>query len=228
MSATVRARAAVVALLMTGATALTVLAVPTDKLADTRRVIDLERAVPRQFGDWRLDTSLIPLPPSPDQEAVLKQIYDQILSRTYINGRGERVMLSITYGSRQTQQMRAHRQEVCYAAQGFGISGLERSSVRILGVEVPLTRMVATQGRRTEPVTYWFTMGDQVVLTYWQREAVQFKYMLSGFVPDGYLIRLSSLTSDVAQAYAQQLAFAEGVLQHVDADLRPRLLGGGH
>ena len=34
--------------------------------------LDLERAVPRQFGDWRLDPSVVPLPPSPDQEAVLK------------------------------------------------------------------------------------------------------------------------------------------------------------
>ena len=47
--------------------------------------------------------------------------------------------------------------------------------------------MVATQGPRVEPVTYWFTTGDRVVLTYLQREMAQFKYALSGYIPDGYL-----------------------------------------
>jgi EpsI family protein len=207
------------------ATVLSVVAVPSTKLADTRRVIDLEIAVPKQFGEWRLDTSFAPLPPSPDQAQVLKQTYDQILSRTYVNARGERVMLSITYGSKQTQQLRAHRQEVCYAAQGFKISALEHLTERIAGVDLQLTHLVATQDQRVEPVTYWFTTGDTVVLTYLQREVAQFKYMLSGYVPDGYLVRLSSLSANPAGAFMQQQSFADVLFDHVDTELRRRLLG---
>jgi hypothetical protein len=58
-----------------------------------------------------------------------------------------------------------------------------------------------------------------------QRETVQFKYMLSGYLPDGYLIRVSSLSSEASMAYRQQLLFVEALLQAVDRDLSARLLG---
>jgi len=219
-------RPLVVLALMLGASALSVVAVPSAKFADTRRVIDLEKAVPTAFGDWRIDASVVPLPPSPDQEQILRQTYDQILSRAYVNRRGEYMMLSLTYGSKQTQQLRAHRQEVCYAAQGFKITGLERTAERIGGADVPLTHMVATKGAWVEPVTYWFTTGNTVVLTYLQREVAQFKYMLSGYIPDGYLIRISSPSRDSGLAFRQQHEFAETLMRNVDPELRARLLGG--
>lgn len=218
-------RPVVVLGLMLMASVVSVFAVPSAKLADTRPAVDLETAVPKAFGDWRLDTNVVPLPPSPDQEETLRRIYDQILSRTYVNSRGERMMVSLTYGSKQTQQMRAHRQEVCYAAQGFKISGVEHPVLTIAGAPIPATRMVATQGVHVEPVTYWFTTGDTVVLTYLQREMAQFKYAMSGYIPDGYLVRISSRSSDSRDAYAKQLEFANVLLEQVDANLRRRLIG---
>ncbi|MED5619586.1 exosortase-associated protein EpsI, B-type [Ideonella sp. BN130291] len=218
-------RPIVVAVLMLSALVLSTVATPQEKLADTRQHFVLDQAVPRQFDDWRVDDSVAPLPPSPDQASVLNQIYDQILSRTYINSRGERVMLSITYGSRQTQQLRAHRQEVCYSAQGFRITELQHVQMTVGGGTLPATRMVATQGRRVEPVTYWFTTGDTVVLSYWDREFAQFRYALSGFVPDGYLVRLSSLSTSSSTAFGQHVAFANALMSHLDPELRRRLVG---
>lgn len=218
-------RAAVVCGLMLGISALSVLATPEARFSDTRAAFDLNTAVPESFGDWQFDRLSIPLPPSPDQQAVLDAIYDQILSRTYINNQGQRIMLSITYGSRQNQQLRAHRQEVCYSAQGFKISGLEHLELPVLGVQVPVTRMVATQSNRIEPVTYWFTMGDTVVRSYLDRELLQLKFALSGFVPDGYLIRISSINPDSSKAFASHAAFANELMSHVDGDLRKRLIG---
>ncbi len=218
-------RPLVVAALMMGTLVLSVLATPSNKLADTRREFTLATEVPTRFGDWRVDNSIVPLPPSPDQQSVLNEIYDQILSRTYINSRGERIMLSMTYGSKQNQQLRAHRQEVCYSAQGFKISGLQHLDLEVAGGMLPATRMVATQGPRVEPVTYWFTTGDTVVLSYWDRELAQFRYALSGYIPDGYLVRISSLSSDSKAAFAQQLDFANALLPHIDSELRRRLVG---
>ena len=218
-------RPLIVAGLMVGAAALSVVATPNNKLSDTRQQFSLEAEVPKTFGDWRVDTSIVPLPPSPDQQSVLNQIYDQILSRTYINSRGERIMLSITYGSKQNQQLRAHRQEVCYSAQGFKISGLQHLDLKVAGGTFPATRMVATQGQRIEPVTYWFTTGDTVVQTYWDRELAQFRYALSGYVPDGYLVRISSLSHDPEAAFEQQIDFANALFPTLDRELRRRLVG---
>jgi EpsI family protein len=218
-------RPVVVLILMLSVSIVSVVAVPSAKLSDTRRVFKLEQAVPRQFGEWTIDESITPLPPSPDQQAVLNEIYDQILSRTYINPKGERMMLSITYGSRQNQQMRAHRQEVCYSAQGFKVTNVVRSVMTIAGGPVSATRMIAAQGPRIEPVTYWFTMGDQVVLTYFEREWAQFKYSLSGYIPDGYLVRISSLSAQGDAAFPRHLVFADALVASLEPELRHRLTG---
>lgn len=218
-------RPVIVLVLMLGAAVLSVVAVPTKLLSDTRPAFELERAIPKAFGDWKVDPFMIPIPPSPDQESAMNKIYDQILSRTYVNSRGERIMLSITYGSRQNQQMRAHRQEVCYSAQGFKITQLQRLPMTVAGATVPSARMVATQGQRVEPVTYWFTMGDSAVMSYMDREVTQLRYALQGKIPDGYLVRISSLSPEPAQAFTKQAEFADALMTSLDAELRQRLTG---
>jgi len=218
-------RSFVVLALMLAAAALSVLAVPTKLLADTRSRFELENTIPKAFGDWKVDPFVVPIPPSPDQESAMKEIYDQILSRTYVNSKGERVMLSITYGSRQNQQMRAHRQEVCYSAQGFKISQLERLPLTVAGANVPSARMVATQGQRVEPVTYWFTMGDDAVMSYLDRELTQLKYAVSGQIPDGYLIRVSNISPDTDSSFKLHLSFTDALMSHIDPELRRRLVG---
>lgn len=218
-------RPLIVLVLMLGAATLSVVAVPTKLLSDTRPAFDLESSIPKAFGDWKIDPYMIPIPPSPDQESAMSKIYDQILSRTYVNSKGERMMLSITYGSRQNQQMRAHRQEVCYSAQGFKISQLQRLPLVVAGAMVPSARMVATQGQRVEPVTYWFTMGDDAVMSYLDRELTQLKYAVVGQIPDGYLVRVSSLSGNPEEAFARQAEFADALMASVDIELRRRLTG---
>lgn len=219
-------RPLIVLVLMLGAATLSVVAVPTKLLSDTRPGFDLEKAIPKTFGDWTVDPYMVPIPPSPDQESAMRQIYDQILSRTYVNSKGERMMLSITYGSRQNQQMRAHRQEVCYSAQGFKISRLQRLPMDVAGSMVPSARMVATQGQRVEPVTYWFTMGDSAVMSYLDREVTQLRYALRGMIPDGYLIRISSLSANADRAFEEQSDFANALMSSLNSELRKRLTGG--
>jgi EpsI family protein len=220
-------RPLVVLVLMLGAATVSVVAVPTNLLADTRPGFDLEKSIPTAFGDWKVDPYMIPIPPSPDQESALRKAYDQVVSRTYVNSKGERIMLSVTYGSRQNQQMRAHRQEVCYSAQGFKISQLQRLPLTVAGATVPSARMVATQGQRVEPVTYWFTMGDQAVMSYLDRELTQLRYAVAGQIPDGYLIRVSSLSSNPKDAFERQSDFANALMSSLDPELRARLTGRG-
>ncbi len=198
---------------------------PGRLLADAAPRINLEKAIPLTFGDWKVDPGFVPIAPSPEQQETLEQIYDQIVSRTYVNGGGQRIMMSVAYGSAQTRKMRAHRQEVCYAAQGFQIRDLNKSDVLIAGAEIPMTRMVAVQGARTEPVTYWFTMGDFLVRSYVDRQIVQLKYAFSGYVPDGYLFRVSSIAKDSDAAFAAQMQFASELLRSMDRPLAEKLIG---
>jgi len=182
-------------------------AVPALKPVPVSKPIDLESVVPRAFGDWRIDPLTAPIVPAPDVQAKLDRIYQQVVSRTYVNGAGERVMLTIAHGGDQSDALKAHRQEACYAAQGFDIHGLERGHLDVAGRAIPVTRMVATRGERVEPVTYWFTMGERVVLGRGERLRVQVENGLAGRIPDGMLVRVSTLTPDAAHAFAAQQAF---------------------
>jgi len=215
----------VVAVLMIAAPVPAWLLTPSKSIADTAPQIDLEKAIPKQFGGWRMIEGGVSLVPAAAQEEALNAIYSQIVSRTYINGQGERIMLSVAYGSTQTKQLRAHRQEVCYAAQGFKIDTLRKENISIKGIEVPATRMLATMGSRSEPVTYWFTMGNQVVRSYLDRELVQMKYAVSGYLPDGYLFRMSTISKDPKKAFENQHRFATELFTAMDKRLVTRLLG---
>jgi EpsI family protein len=201
---------------------------PSVKLAQHQQAIDLEAAVPKQFGQWVLDPNVVPVSPSADTAELLNKIYDQVLNRTYVNQAGERIMLSIAYGGSQTGQLRAHRQEVCYRAQGFAVAELQSYVATVGGASVKGTRMVARQGNeRIEPVTYWFTVGDEVVRSYMDRQLAQLKYAFSGFIPDGYLYRVSSISPDAPLAFRKQEQFTTELMTQIDPRLLRRLVGGG-
>jgi EpsI family protein len=93
------------------------------------------------------------------------------------------------------------------------------------GREIEMTRMVAVQGSRIEPVTYWFTMGNEVVASPLNKMFVQLKYTLSGLIPDGYLYRVSTIDADLDRSFEVQDRFTEAFVNAVPAGLRSRLLG---
>jgi EpsI family protein len=186
---------------------------------------NLEAVIPRSFGDWSIDPSIAPIVPAPDVQAKLERTYNQIVSRTYVNSWGERVMLVLAYGGEQSDALKAHRQEVCYAAQGFEIRSLMFDNLRLLGKAVPVTRVLAVRGPRSEPVTYWLTMGDRVVLGRLERLMVQLRFGLSGRIPDGMLVRVSSISTDPARAFRGHEKFIGALLGEMREGDVDRLLG---
>ena len=186
---------------------------------------NLEAMIPRQFGEWSIDPSIVPILPSPDQQQQLSETYDQMVNRTYVDGRGRRVMVSIAYGSRQDQKLKAHRQEVCYSSQGFQIRNIRHKSEKIGGVDIILTQMFAVSGQREEPVTYWFTVGNQVVQSHLQRLIAQLQYGLGGTIPDGVLVRVSTLQPDSEHAYQEHIEFINTLLVNMTPEAQQRLVG---
>jgi EpsI family protein len=124
-----------------------------------------------------------------------------------VNEAGEQMMLTVAYGGDQSDALKAHRQEACYSAQGFEIRGLEHGTLQAGGRTIPVTRMHALRPDRSEPVTYWLTMGDQVVMGRLERLRTQLASGLRGRMPDGMLVRVSNLSDDPKAAYAAQQAF---------------------
>ena len=100
-------------------------------------------------------------------------------------------------------------------------------NLRLLGKSVPVTRVLAVRGPRSEPVTYWFTMGDRVVLGRLERLIVQLRYGLAGRIPDGMLVRVSSISTHPTLAFKGHEQFVEALLGRMQQRDVQRLLGSG-
>lgn len=198
---------------------------PGTRLADTRARFDLAASVPAQFAAWSVDTSLAPVAPNPDSQAALDRIYDQTLGRTYVNADGQRVMLSIAYGGDQSKALQLHLPEVCYTAQGFQIVHKGEGVLATASGPLPVKRLVARADARNEPITYWLTVGDQVTRAGLAQKLQLLAYGLSGKIPDGMLVRVSSIDPDVRAAYSLQDQFARAMLDALSPSARTRLLG---
>ena len=218
-------RAALIALAMGLAAAGALALKPTKRIADAAPPVDLETMIPKRFGDWRVDPNIIPLQVSPEVRAKLDKLYNQTLARTYVNGKGQRVMLSIAYGGDQSDNMQVHKPEVCYPAQGFQILKNRSDAFPTGDGSIPVRRLLATQGNRIEPITYWTTVGDAVAVSGVKWKLYQLKYGLTGKIPDGLLFRISSIQADDAAAYAMQDDFARALLGALTPAGRKRLIG---
>lgn len=215
----------VIGALMVSSAAITKVLTPTVKMADGKAKFNLEQMIPASFGDWRVDTSIVPLQVDPDTQARLDRIYNQTLSRTYINSEGRRVMLSMAYGGDQSDSTGLHRPEACYAAQGFEIKRNVPAELRIDRGTLPVRRVMAVSGSRNEPITYWVTVGDKAVHDGLEQKWQRLRVGLSGTVPDGMLVRVSTIDTDLDGAYALQDTFIDAMLDSMPATDRQRLVG---
>lgn len=198
---------------------------PTERLSETRAKVNLETLFPTAFGDWRVDAGMPVQLVSPDQQAVLSKIYNQVLSRTYMNSRGERIMLSVAYGGDQSDATRAHRPEVCYPAQGFQIDSSADTAVSLDGHPLRVRQLVSRLGGRVEPITYWVTVGDRIALSGTEQKLAQLSYSMRGVVPDGMLVRVSSINPNADQAFAVQQTFLTELAKSIAPELRNQVMG---
>lgn len=216
----------VIGLCMFAAAGMALALKPTVRIVDSEPRLDLETLIPKAFGDWKIDETIVPLISNPEQQALIKKIYNQTLTRTYVNSNGEHIMLSIAYGGDQSDNMAVHKPEICYPAQGFQILKNPTISSFATGEgSIPVKRLVATQGRRIEPITYWTTVGDTVAVNGLKWKLQQLKYGLTGKIPDGLLFRISSIQADDTKAYHIQDAFTRDLLKAMSPDGRQRIIG---
>jgi len=188
--------------------------------------VDLESIVPRRFGEWRVDDSLLPLVVSPDVKEKLDLVYDRSLSRIYVDDHGEKVILLLAYGRVQAGgDLQLHRPEGCYAAQGFLIGQMTPDSIVLGEKTIPIMRVVAVKGRRTERITHWARVGDRFVRGYFDQALARLSFGLQGSRPDGLLFRVSTLDQDAAHAAGNQDRFIRDLMAAIPADRRTVLIG---
>lgn len=184
----------------------------------------LEALIPPAFGEWRVE--LVPPPVDPVAAARAERVYGQTLARSYVDAQGRRIMLSVAYGTSQVgDSMQAHRPEYCYKAQGFTLSPATDTRLDTGVAELPLRRLVAQRGDRSEPISYWMTIGTDAMLPGLSRKLAQLGHGLAGSAPDGLLVRVSSLETEPAAAYALHDRFIGELVAALPPEARERVAG---
>lgn len=200
---------------------------PTHMTADDRPDIVLEKLIPSQFGDWVVDEDIPQVAPDPTVMAKLDTLYSQTLNRTFVNSRGERIMLSIAYGRNQnSQSTAAHRPEFCYSAQGFNIEHRGFNEIQLPEHSLKVARLLADLNARIEPITYWMTLDNRTLMPGIERKLTQLQYGLKGEIADGMLMRISSFAPTRTELdYALHDQFAKDLEAGLPKEFKNRFFG---
>jgi EpsI family protein len=188
----------------------------------------LEEVIPARIGSWqqRGETGLV-VPADPDARRPSAYLYSQEVSRVYSDGQGNTVMLMVAYGPLQSSQFKAHWPENCYTAAGFRVSRTSSARIDLRQGTTPLavTQLTAQRESRFEPITYWMRVGNDVATGVVNRQLSRLKYGLRGIIPDGVLIRVSSLGLSSEASFKLHGQFIRDLLAAVPRDERPFFVG---
>lgn len=213
------------AVLMCAASVGGIAARPSTKAADNGNAVSLETMVPRGFGEWTELREQNAQVVNPQTKELLDKLYSQLLTRTYVNKQGYRIMLSMAYGDDQRGGLQAHRPEVCYPAQGFKLGKVEDGPLATAFGNIEVRRLNTSFGPRIEPVTYWLTVGDQIIRSKFDQRIAEIRLGLTGQIPDGLLFRISSIDNDASRGFAMQQKFTADMMAAVSPMTRKQLSG---
>jgi EpsI family protein len=207
------------AIAILGSAVLAQLLTPRELMARNSASLDLQKVIPTHFGTWTYLPSISPVAPI-DPEAYIKpdaqsnRIYSQEVARSYTDGHGNLVMLMVAYGPVQNFRLKAHRPEICYTANGFRVSNKFGSQIsyRDGAAPIKLTRLTAERESRLEPISYWMRVGHDITTGVVDRQIVRLKYGLRGIIPDGALIRVSTIGLLPEESYKLQDEFIRDLL----------------
>lgn len=184
---------------------------------------DFESIIPDQFGEWkRVPDLFVQAGLTTDKNDEVNVLYDRVLMRTYVNEKGDQVMLALAYAIEQKQDIKIHRPEVCYVAQGYQ---LLNKKTNILNpnqkTDIPAQRLLLRNQNRAEAVTYWIRIGDEYPIGGLAQRLKILRDGLRGEVVDGILVRASTVLGDEADAvtaYVQHEKFLANLLSSMPID----------
>jgi EpsI family protein len=189
---------------------------------DTLGSAKLEDLVPARLGRWTFETSSgLVLPPA---DQLRDRTYQQLLTRVYTRADGAAVMLLIAYGGSQGGMIQVHRPEVCYPASGFRLATVEDQRTALTsGLAIPSRYIVAEGGLRREQLIYWTRLGQSFPRSWSEQKLGVIEENLKGTIPDGVLVRISTVSPDEARDLLG--GFAADLFQAVGAHMKEILVG---
>lgn len=203
---------------------LTAILLKPDLGSVDNKIPDFRNVISENFNDWSMVQSRYQsISVSVEDERNIDQPYDSILMETFQNNSsGESIMLAIAYGANQQQEIKIHRPELCYPAQGFKIERLSELPYKVaLNGQVysfNLTKIISQSKQRKELTLYWIRIGDTISSNPWEIRWNILKGGLSKKIPDGILVRTSQVLlgdMSVENSIKIQKEFINGLLKGI-------------
>lgn len=192
----------------------------TPKYYSVTTVPDLATMIPTKFKNWKeISSPFTQVGLTTDKNSLVNQLYDGVLMRTYVNDKGDQVMLALAYAREQKQDIKIHRPEVCYVAQGFEMLKQTSNNISMqqsqIAKPVAMNRLLVRNQNRSEAVSYWIRIGDAYPGDGMAARMKILREGLHGKVLDGILVRASTVLedeSDSVTAYQNQEKFLKDLL----------------
>lgn len=185
---------------------------------------ELDRIIPKSIGPWTFETASGLVLPPPDQ--LSDSLYSDLMTRVYLAPDLPPIMLLIAYSGVQDGMIQVHRPEFCYTAGGYALSPGFAHAIPIKpGFALPTTRLTATLNGRNEELMYWTRMGGAFPLRWIDQRIAVLRENLAGRIPDGLLVRVSTIGPDGPAATAAIDRFTQLLVTSAPRKARQLLLG---
>jgi EpsI family protein len=219
-------KAVIAVIVILAAAVLAEVMTPRESMARGKESFDIEQILPKDFGEWKSVPGVRLVIP-PEQQAMVDQTYSQQVARGYVDRDGHAVMLLVAYGPSQSTYLELHNPELCYISQGFQLSPTIRTDVSYRDGAPPMTikRLVAQRAGRVEPISYWMIVGKDLATGVLGRQYLKLKYGLRGLVPDGILVRVSTVGIPGDAAFPIQNRFIRDFIAAIGPDHRKDFIG---
>ena len=191
--------------------------------SSTRPGRPLERLIPMAIGGWGavpFGDILIPKGEKAEEKA-----YDEVVTRYYESSTAPSVMLLVAYGSAQVGDTELHRPEACYPVAGFKLDRGPDLRLRFAEASVMARSMTASATGRIEQLLYWSRVGAEFPTSSMEQRWSALRQTFRGSIPDGVLVRLSTIGADREPALDLLERFAGELLGAGGPDLRLVLTG---
>jgi len=184
----------------------------------------LEDITPQKFGSWQeIHVGDVIQPRT--EGSLAAELYSQMVGRVYVNTAGNYVMLAVAYGDTQSDVLQLHRPETCYPAFGFAISESKIGSIDLGAARVSTRSLMAKAADRIENITYFTRLGEYLPTTQVEQREDKLRTAFAGIIPDGILVRASSLGDDWSASVALNRQFLKELILAIDPKYLPVFLG---
>lgn len=182
--------------------------------------------IPAKVGEFTFNTESGLVLPPPD--ALADRIYDNTVTRTYTGLNGQVIMLLIAYNNRQDGVLQLHRPETCYPAAGYALTPIRPVDVAVTPSQIlPAQVFAALREERDEVVLYWTRVGQKFPRRWLDQRVAVAEANLRGVIPDGVLVRVSTVGSDIQGAMPVLSNFVAGLRGASNIRARTLLFGAG-